>query len=276
MVSALASYLDARANHGIWLLRIEDIDPPREADGASELIVTALAAHGLNWDGSILWQSARREIHDRALNSLLRNGDAFCCDCSRRDLEHLGARYSGKCRDRTDLGRDGDCAIRLNTDTESVTFVDLIQGRKQYALAELGGDFVIRRRDRLIAYQLATAFDDSLDGITTVVRGNDLIDSTPRQILVQKKLGLRVPQYAHIPVLVNGDDQKLSKQTHAPAIDSNAAPANLLLALKLLGQHQPRAEQACDCATILDWAVRHWRLDQVPRRAILPAPPGHC
>ena len=272
LLAAVASYLDAKANSGYWYLRIEDIDPPREAVGAREQIIQSLSEHGLHWDAEVDYQSEHAAEHHRALARLIDIGEAFYCNCTRRQLEAQGSRYPGTCLLRTDLGPDSRSAIRLKTTDQHIEFEDLIQGPQYYDFAELGGDFIVHRRDQLIAYQLAVAVDDSSQGITTVVRGSDLLDCTPRQLLVQQKLGLRSPTYAHIPVLVNSDNNKLSKQSKTPAVENSAAASNLLSALGLLGQPSPPQSTHNDCSAILHWAAKHWDLRAIPRTMNLPAP----
>ena len=272
LLAAVASYLDARANHGVWLLRIEDIDPPREADGSREQIIQTLSAHGLHWDEEVNYQSEQEARHRQALTKLINARLAFYCNCTRRQLEAQGSRYPGTCLNREDLEPDSLCAIRLKTSGEHIEFEDLIQGVRHYDFAELGGDFIIHRRDQLIAYQLAVAVDDSLQEITIVVRGSDLLDCTPRQLLIQRKLGLTSPRYAHIPVLVNPENNKLSKQSNAPAIDNTVATDNLLSALDLLGQKRPPPGLHNNCDAILQWSARNWNLGSVPRTLSLPTP----
>ena len=220
LLAAVASYLQARCMRGQWLVRIEDIDPPREQPDSVTQILRALEAYGFEWDGEVSLQSANREAQDAAAESLLNQGLAYRCGCSRRDLQSerqgkLGTIYPGNCR----AGFGGDeYAIRVRVDDEPVVFEDRLQGPQSQSLESESGDFIIVRRDGLIAYQLAVVVDDSLQGITEVVRGIDLMDSTPRQIWLQRLLGLSTPAYMHIPVAVNAAGQKLSKSTGAAGI----------------------------------------------------------
>ena len=203
LVAAVASYLQARVQGGRWLLRVEDIDPPREQPGASDDIIKALDRHGFEWDGGVHFQSASDEAHRTALDSLVERELAYRCRCSRRELldakrGSLGAIYPGTCRTGCE---PGDAAIRLLTNDSEIVFEDALQGRISQRLESQSGDFVIRRRDGLIAYHLAVVVDDEIQGVTEIVRGIDLMDSTPRQICLQQLLGYRTPQYVHVPVI---------------------------------------------------------------------------
>jgi len=261
LLAAVASYLQARTNQGRWLLRIEDIDPPREQPGADKLIISTLEAYGFAWDGDVYYQSRRREAHEALVQQLLDRGLAYPCSCSRRDLADgpegtLGVIYPGTCRGGA---RAGDVAIRLRTGDEPVEFVDGLQGRQSMRLESEAGDFIIRRRDGLIAYHLAVVADDHDQGITEIVRGIDLLDSTPRQIHLQRQLGFETPGYLHIPVATNAAGQKLSKLTGAPAIDPVAVRGPLVRALEVLGQQPASDLESCNLDSIWDWAISHWR-----------------
>lgn len=268
LVAAVASFLDARSVGGRWLLRIEDIDPPREQAGADRLIVDALERYGFGWDGPISYQSRFADRHIAALDRLTELGLAYPCSCSRRDLANaprgsMGTIYPGTCRAGCN---SDDVAIRVRTDNEPTTFDDRLQGPQSQRLEAESGDFVIRRRDGLIAYQLAVAVDDADQGITDVVRGIDLMPSTPRQIHLQNLLGLKTPRYAHIPVVEHEDGSKLSKLTGAQAIPTEEVSATLLAALAALGQ-QPAPHLARETIpAIWDWAIEHWRIDALSRQ----------
>jgi len=267
LLAAVASYLEARVHGGRWLLRIEDIDPPREETGAAEAIVRCLEVYGFRWDGPVLRQSRNEERHRAAVERLLAEGLAYPCRCTRRVLARtarqgaMGPIYPGSCRDGS--GR-GARAIRVRTTDEPIAVVDRLQGRIEQRLESELGDFVIRRRDGLIAYQLAVVIDDAVDGITEVVRGIDLLDSTPRQIHLQRLLGLPTPAYMHIPVAVGADGEKLSKQTGAPpiAIDPVAVAPTLCRALACLRQEPPADLAGASADAVWDWALANWR----PRR----------
>ena len=258
----MASYLQARACDGRWLVRIEDIDPPREQAGATEEILHALERYGFEWDGPVIYQSHSRPAHDEALRSLLERGLAYPCGCSRKDLADmprgpLGVIYPGTCR----AGCSADeTAIRVRTDNAPISFEDLLQGPVSQRLESESGDFVIRRRDGLIAYQLAVVVDDELQGITQIVRGIDIIDSTPRQIWLQHLLDYRLPEYAHIPVVTHPDGDKLSKLTGAPAIPLDEVRPTLVAALEALQQEPPLELVDAALADIWDWALTNWKI----------------
>lgn len=264
LVSAVASYLDARSQQGQWLLRIEDLDPPREQPGAAEAIIRSLKAHYLHWDGEIVWQSQRHHLYQQALDTLLAQGDAFRCSCSRAQLRANGGIHSGQCV--TELVPD-DAAIRLRVNHHVELFDDRLLGPQQQGLAE-EGDFVLRRRDGLYAYQLAVVIDDADQHITDIVRGSDLLDSTGRQRFLQQCLGLPEQRYLHIPVLTGADGCKLSKQSFAPAIDNLQPEANLRQALRYLRQPAPPADLPVDA--LLAWSSRHWQLESLPRTLSMP------
>jgi glutamyl-Q tRNA(Asp) synthetase len=274
LVTALASFLDARAHAGRWLLRIEDIDPPREVRGAAASIARQLDTHGLHWDGEILYQS-RREAHYRAaLHQLAAEGLLYHCDCTRERLQRLGGNYDGICRHRVLTGPDPDgsgFSIRIRTsDAAEIHFTDCLRSRAvTINLDRTGGDFVLRRRDGLFAYQLAVAVDDAAQNITHVVRGNDLLESTPRQIFLLRALRLPVPAYGHVPVVVDAAGRKLSKQNHAPELDREHARDNLYQALMWLGQNPPAEVADADVTELLSWASQHWSPTAISRRGTL-------
>jgi glutamyl-Q tRNA(Asp) synthetase len=263
LVAALASWLDARAHGGQWLLRIEDIDPAREQPGAAAAIPTVLAAHGLRADGAIVHQGARIGHYRAALQQLLDSGDAFYCSCSRSDLLACGGVHRGRCNDRR-IPPEHPHAVRLLVGDAEVAFDDRLQGHQWQRLADAVGDFVLWRKEALPAYQLAVVVDDAWQGVTDIVRGSDLLDNTPRQILLQQKLGLPTPRYAHLPVIVNRDGQKLSKQNLARPLDPARAVDNLRAALAFLGQPQPPQQLSRDLDALLAWSVERWQLASVP------------
>lgn len=270
LVAALASYLDARAHHGIWRVRMEDIDPPREQPGASADILKTLDAYGLHWDGPVLYQSQRQSAYLDALAQLRQRDLLYPCFCTRRQLAGLDGVYPGYCRGPNLPARTGAHALRLKCSDRRILFQDRIQGAQSFQLADLG-DFVLQRKDGLFAYQLAVCVDDHYQGITHIVRGYDLLDSTPRQYYLQTLLGYRHPYYAHIPVITQrlGGD-KLSKQNHArPLEQDNPAPL-LVSALRALGLQPDEALSASPVADILGWGVAHWRCDTVPPVAEIP------
>ncbi|NIV18086.1 MAG: tRNA glutamyl-Q(34) synthetase GluQRS [Woeseiaceae bacterium] len=262
LLAAVASYLQARSRHGQWLLRVEDIDPPREQAGATDEILKALDCYGFQWDGAVSYQSTTREAHDAAIRQLVDTGHAYRCGCSRKDLADiprgpLGTIYPGNCREGSDAE---ECAIRVRTNDQSTRFHDGLQGEQSMKLESESGDFVILRRDDLVAYQLAVVVDDHLQGITEIVRGIDLLNSTPRQIWLQQLLGYATPGYLHIPVVVNSQGQKLSKLTGAPAIPCDAPGAVLVEALAALRQAPPSDLADHSLSDIWGWAIKHWQI----------------
>lgn len=265
LVAALGSFLDARAHAGQWLLRIEDLDPPREQPGAADTILRSLEAHGLHWAGAVLYQHDRLEAYESAAQKLQQAGWAYPCACSRREIADSGLRglegpvYPGTCRNRLPAGKAAR-ALRLRVPDATVfEFEDALQGTLRQDLAREIGDFVIRRADGLFAYQLAAVVDDAFQGITHVVRGADLLLSTPRQIYLQRRLGLPTPFYMHLPVVVNAAGEKLSKQTGALPLDDTEPSANLFLALMFLRQSPPQELQHAPAAELLLWARSHWQ-----------------
>ncbi|MDG4554260.1 MAG: tRNA glutamyl-Q(34) synthetase GluQRS [Candidatus Competibacter sp.] len=270
LVAALASFLEARRHDGEWLLRIEDVDTPRRAPGAADAILRALDRHGLHWDGPVWYQSQRRDCYRAALERLLRAGLAYPCTCTRRELaaHSIHARdgspiYPGHCRGGIrQPGRPA--AIRLRVTAAPLTFQDALRGSYEQRLDQEVGDFVIRRADGLFAYQLAVVVDDAAQGITQVVRGSDLLDSTPRQIHLQHLLGLPTPRYTHLPVAVDRSGHKLGKQTGATPLDLDRPGLALMAALHFLGQNPPPELSGEPPAAILAWARACWRLERVP------------
>lgn len=275
LVAALGSWLDARAHGGEWLVRIEDIDPPREMAGASDMILRSLEAHHLTWDGSVLYQHTRSEAYRAALDALHRDGVIYPCTCTRKQIaDQQQARglspnvYPGTCRTRTHIPHEPH-ALRVNTAGAEKNFVDRIQGAQQQNIESEVGDFVVRRADGLFAYQLAVVIDDGEQGITDIVRGSDLLDNTPRQLLLQQLLNLPTPRYAHLPIAVNAAGQKLSKQTFAPPLDDRHPLPALYEALRFLGL--PPSPELRDAALdeLLAWAVEHWNIGRVPKQVAI-------
>ena len=275
LVAAVASYLQARINDGLWLLRIEDIDPPREQPGATTEIISALERYGFEWDGDVIFQSKSSREHQAALTSLTERKLAYRCQCSRRDLldaprGDLGVIYPGTCRNGCDAD---EVAIRLRTNDTEIAFDDILQGRLAQHLESESGDFIIRRRDGLIAYHLAVVVDDEIQGVTEIVRGIDLFDSTPRQIWLQQLLGYRTPSYAHIPVITHTDGDKLSKLTGAPGISLHEVEKNLVEALSALRQQPPPELAHSTREEIWSWAAKNWQLEKITgHKAIVKTP----
>jgi glutamyl-Q tRNA(Asp) synthetase len=262
LVAALASWLDARAAAGRWLVRIEDLDKPRVLPGAAGDILRTLRALGLEWDGEVLYQGRREALYRDALERL--RAHTYWCGCSRREIADSslglavdGARiYPGSCRAGLAPGRRAR-ALRVSVPAEEIRFVDRLQGVQTQVLSRDVGDFVLQRADGLFAYQLAVVVDDAAQGVSDVVRGADLLDSTARQIHLQRLLGVPTPRYLHVPVAVNARGEKLSKQSGARAVDTGRRGAAIRAALRFLGQ--PETEQ-------LEEAVRNWRPALIPAR----------
>jgi glutamyl-Q tRNA(Asp) synthetase len=259
LVAAVASWLDARAAGGEWRLRIDDVDATRTVPGAAEDILRTLESLGLTWDGEVAWQDARRGRYEEALAALTAAGDVYRCRCSRREIADSALRgiegivYPGTCRDRA-LPRESEGADRFRVPPGLVAFEDRLRGRLEQDVARDIGDFVVKRRDGLHAYQLAVVVDDADEGITDVVRGADLLWSTPRQVLLQRALGFATPRYLHVPVVTNAAGEKLSKQTLARPVAHGDATA-LREALAFLGQADPGRGSPRE---ILDAAVKTW------------------
>ncbi len=250
LLAATASYLDARHRGDRWLVRIDDLDVPRNVPGAEDAILKSLEAHGLHWDGAVIRQSERLERYQAALARLTEAGHTFNCTCARKHLKGLGP-YPGLCRNADHPSQDA--AVRVRVNDSPVVFEDGVVGPVRERLTETVGDFIIRRRDGLIAYQLATAVDDGEPEITRVVRGRDLLDNTARQLYLIHLLAGHPPAYAHVPMLTNAAGQKLSKQTHAAPLNDATPTANLREILPLLGLTPPAALSTP--GELLDWAT---------------------
>jgi glutamyl-Q tRNA(Asp) synthetase len=265
LIAALASWLDARAAAGRWLVRIEDLDRPRSVPGAVEAILDTLRRLGLHWDGEVVYQSARLDLYRHALERL--QGATYWCGCTRREIgdSSLGLAvdgapiYPGTCRDASPRTPR---AVRVRTRSDVIAFDDRVQGRQEQVLERDIGDFVLYRADGLFAYQLAVVVDDADQQVTDVVRGADLLDSTSRQIYLQRLLGLPTPRYLHVPVALHAAGEKLSKQTGAQPIEPSISA--LRSALRFLGQP--------DAAT-LDEALRNWNPALISQRRAVALPP---
>jgi glutamyl-Q tRNA(Asp) synthetase len=273
LIAAVGSYLEARTQSGEWLVRIEDVDTPRCKPIYESAILRTLVCYGFRIDGEIMRQRDRTNAYQAALNRLHYDNHIFGCACTRKEvgdslLASDGAPvYPGTCRNALPAGREAR-AWRLKVGQQRIVFTDAVQGKVEQNLATEVGDFVLLRADGLFAYQLAVVVDDADQGITHVVRGADLLDSTPRQIWLQQCLGVPTPQYVHLPVAVNVAGEKLSKQTLAEALDDNNPVPALWRALDFLGQQPPRA--LCDdgLAELWHWAMRNWSLARVPKQTI--------
>jgi glutamyl-Q tRNA(Asp) synthetase len=269
LVAAIGSFLEARSAGGKWLLRIEDIDPPREVAGSARRIIDDLEKLGLQPDGPVLYQSSRLAAYRDAIEQLLDNGHAYPCGCSRKDLPDSGI-YPGTCRNGIPAGKKPR-SIRLRVDSDDCAFDDRLQGPISGTLANPGGDFVIRRADGLYAYQLAVVVDDHFQGVTQVVRGADLLDSTARQIALQRRLGLPRPEYMHLPVAVSADGKKLSKRTRTDPVSDQRPVQAVTQALQFLGQRPPAG---MSLTGLWEWAMANWDRKLIPRSRTLEAGAG--
>ena len=272
IVAALGSCLDARAQGGEWHLRIDDLDPPRTLPGATSDILRCLEALGFEWDGEVELQSRRRDAYHAALHRLRCRNLVYPCCCSRKEVAELamaGAEapvYPGTCRGGMQAGRPAR-ALRVLTAGARVQFDDRVLGPQTRELERDAGDFVLYRADGIYAFHLAAAVDDAEHGMTDVVRGADLLESSARQIWLLQRLGLPVPRYAHLPVALNADGQKLSKQTRAAPVDAAQPVPVLLRTLRFLGQAPPAELDEADGGQVWRWAIAHWDLARVPRTA---------
>ena len=302
LVAAVGSYLEAKTRGGRWLLRMEDLDPPREQPGTADAILRTLEACGMGWDGDIMYQSKRSAAYRAALARLQAQGVVYPCACTRREIAdshqtfapargaHVaplarasgrGAAgeggpdgaliYPGTCRNGLAPGKT-QRVIRVRVNHATIEFEDTVQETLRQDLAAEAGDFVLLRADGLFAYQLAVVVDDAEQGITDVVRGADLLDSTPRQIHLQRLLGLGTPRYLHLPTAVNAEGEKLSKQTLAPPVDAGNPVPVLAQVMEFLGQSPPAQLRSAPLAEFWHWALAHWDAKRIPRMRSLPAP----
>ena len=277
LVAAVGSYLDAKAHGGVWLVRMDDLDLSRTVPGAADLILRSLESLGMAWDETVVYQSKRSAAYEAALKVLKKRKLIYPCACSRREIADSavggldGPIYSGTCRKGLLAGRAAR-ADRVITDNTRIELKDVIQGKIVHSLERQVGDFVVKRADGYYAYQLAAVVDDAAQGITDVVRGADLLDSTTRQIYLQQLLGYTTPHYAHLPVAVNVLGEKLSKQTLAAPIDNRELLATLNAALAFLGQDTITDADPKKMADFWKRAIAGWDLARVPRQRTQPAP----
>lgn len=265
LIAALGSYLQARAQQGTWRVRIEDIDPPREVPGAADTILRQLDHYGLHWDGEVLWQSQRHEAYREALNDLRQRGLSYYCTCTRARIQSIGGVYDGHCRLRNNGPENA--ALRLWQHQPVLHFHDRLRGDLYADEALAREDFIIHRRDGLFAYNLAVVVDDNFQGVTEIVRGADLIAPTVRQISLYQQLGWQPPDYVHLPLALNSDGNKLSKQNHAPPLPEGDPRPVLIRALQFLNQDVTSNWQDLPTAALLQHAVENWDLSRVPERA---------
>lgn len=275
LVAAMGSYLDARSHQGEWFVRMEDLDRTREVKGAAKSILSTLKSFGFRWDGEVIYQSRRTAAYAEAVESLIQAGLAYPCGCSRKSIEKQanygseGVIYPGTCRDGLIEGRK-ERSIRIHTTDDAITIMDRLQGRIHQLLSSEIGDFVIRRADGFYAYQLAVVIDDAMQGITDVIRGADLLSSTPRQHYLQQLLRLPHPSYAHLPLAVDDKGRKLSKQFKDAPVDPKKPMHALLHAFAFLNQPPP-PERPESIGEFWRWALSHWSLRAVPAQLQIPA-----
>ncbi|TCV99192.1 tRNA glutamyl-Q(34) synthetase GluQRS [Biostraticola tofi] len=262
LVAALGSYLQARSQQGQWLVRIEDIDPPREVPGASTTILRQLEHYGLHWDGEVWYQSTRHQAYLAALDDLRRRGLSYCCRCTRSRIQQLGGFYDGHCRSLR-LPPE-QAAIRLRQIRPVYRFHDRLRGSIEVCPQLADEDFIIRRRDGLFAYNLAVVVDDAAQGVTEIVRGADLIEPTVRQMALYQQLGYNVPGYVHLPLAMAATGGKLSKQNHAPELPLDDPRPVLAAALRFLNQPEPQGWRDITTGSMVESAIANWSLEAVP------------
>lgn len=263
LIAALGSYLQARARQGIWRVRIEDIDPPREVPGAAETILRQLEHYGLHWDGEVLWQSQRHDAYRERLAWLHDQGLSYYCTCTRARIQSVGGVYDGHCR--TLHHGPQNAAVRVMQQHPVTHFTDRLQGELHADPRLADEDFIIHRRDGLFAYNLAVVVDDHFQGVNEIVRGADLIEPTVRQISLYQLFGWPVPGYIHLPLVVNEKGMKLSKQNHAPALPTGDPRPVLINALQFLNQDVTHEWQDLRTEELLEKAVAQWSLNRVPK-----------
>ena len=261
LVTAVASYLDAKCHNGTWLLRMEDIDEPRCIAGVDKDILTTLEAHGLYWDGDVIYQSQQHPRYQELLDDLLTQEKAYFCTCTRKQIKAMGGIYNGNCRDKTVCSATQDCALRLKVDTPLEAFEDVLMGKftPSSSNANLNAeDVVLKRRDGLFSYNLVVILDDVFQQVNCVIRGCDLIDVTPLQRAVYKTLGYTAPQYGHVPVAAVAPGRKLSKQNRAAPVNNDTALNNIVRVMDFLGFSFPNASEFDDIDSALKAAISMW------------------
>jgi glutamyl-Q tRNA(Asp) synthetase len=263
LYTALAGFLQVRSQHGLWRLRIDDLDTPRNVKGSADAILKTLEVFGLHWDGEVYYQSRHIDVYEHSINELQKNKLIYPCACSRKTLAAGAGRqaqsdiYPGICRDRQ-TPVDGPHALRIKTDHRIITFQDDLQGLIADDLAGQYGDFIVKRKDQIIAYQFAVVIDDDLQQVNHIVRGFDLLDATSKQIYLQQLLGLSTPGYMHVPVIIDAQGYKLSKQSQAAAVDLTSPHRVIFGLLSLLKQNPPIELQQVPVTELLSWAIAHW------------------
>jgi len=271
LIAAVGSYLQAKTNHGEWLIRIEDVDVTRKVDGADTDILHTLEAFGFEWHGEIIYQSSQTEYYQQALDQLLSRFLVFPCLCTRKQLAETNSSiYPGTCRNRL-LPETKQHALRLRTKNKTICFDDAVMGKQSQNLEKQCGEFIIKRRDGLFAYQLAVVVDDALQNISEIVRGTDLLDSTPRQIYLQQLLGYTTPTYYHLPLAVDADGKKISKSDGATKVDVKNREKLICNVLDFLGQQPPADLSNSNINDIWSWAEEHWDICQIPTQENIQA-----
>ncbi|MCW8910814.1 MAG: tRNA glutamyl-Q(34) synthetase GluQRS [Gammaproteobacteria bacterium] len=269
LIAAVASYCQARRMQGDWLVRIEDVDETRTVPGSADDILRTLDNYGFEWDDEVLYQTHRKPAYEEALQQLLSSDLIYRCICSRKDLQEqakqgeLGFIYPGFCASKH-YPENTQSALRIRTQDQLIEFEDQIMGLYGQNLKQQLGDFIVRRRDGLFAYQLAVVVDDECQQITEIIRGSDLLDSTPRQIYLQQQLNFSTPAYAHLPIAINQQGDKLSKQTGALAIHANTSVTSLVRAMDFLGQCPESGLKKASLSTFWQWAMEYWDIGMVP------------
>ncbi|MFH0256015.1 tRNA glutamyl-Q(34) synthetase GluQRS [Vibrio rumoiensis] len=271
LVAALGSYFQAKSHQGQWLVRIEDLDPPREMPGAASLILSTLEHYGLHWDQSVIYQSQRHQRYQEQIETWLQSGRAYYCQCTRKQIKQSGGFYLGTCRKKNIINSE-NCSIRLKVDDAIEQFHDEKHGIITIPKQLAEEDFIIKRRDGLFAYNLAVVLDDIDQGITQVVRGADLIEPTGRQINLYRYLQHPEVSYVHLPLAVDAQGHKLSKQNHAPAVDIKSPKQTLMKVMSFLGFTLPKDFESASIEQMLDWGTRNWRLTQLPNALTLDSP----
>lgn len=264
LIAALGSYLQAKANNGLWKVRIEDIDPPREIAGSASAILTTLDAYGLHWDGIVLYQHTRVAIYQEKIDQLLKQGLAYYCQCTRKKIKQEGENYLCPCQNYH--YRKDESAIRVKIDKPVLSFFDLKHKEIQLDSQAAKNNIIIKRKDGLFAYNLAVVLDDIFQNITQVVRGADLIEPTGAQIALYQILNKTPPSYLHLPLALDDDGYKLSKQNRATAIDNTNPSQTLEAALAFLGHPIPSEIRRAPVQELLDWAIGSWTINQLPEQ----------
>jgi len=271
LVAAVGSYLQAKSQQGIWQVRIEDIDPPREVEGASADILETLQAYGLQWDGEVIYQHQQSHLYERVLNNLKNRGLCYACSCTRKMIKQRGGYYQGDCRDKQNPHTGNALRINLSSINNKTTyFIDQLQGHLSLDPTQINDDFIIKRKDGLYAYNLAVVIDDIQQGVTEIVRGADLIETTGKQISLYRLLDADIPTYVHLPLAVTEPGLKLSKQNHAVAVNKKDPVPTLKQVLAFLGHTVPEHIPQHTCSEVLNWAIANWSLQKVPKKQEIP------